>query len=71
MGENAAPVRAAVLDGLDLFGIAVVPERNTAPERGPRLISADGAKVAVCVIPTDEELEIATETAAVVAGQRE
>ena len=71
VGENAAPVRAATLDGLDLLGIAVDPARNSAASRDRRLISPDGAKVAVCVIPTDEELEIARETLGVVAAQRE
>jgi acetate kinase len=72
VGENAAPVRAAALEGLELFGIAVDAGRNTAPSREARLISPEGARVAVCVIPTDEELEIATETLALVAAvQRE
>ena len=62
VGENAVAVRAGALDGLGLLGIAVDPDRNTAPSREPRLISPDGAPVAVCVIPTDEELEIAKET---------
>jgi acetate kinase len=70
VGENAAPVRAATLDGLDLFGITVDAARNVAPARDARLISPEGAKVAVCVIPTDEELEIATETLAVLDAQR-
>jgi acetate kinase len=70
VGENAAPVRAAALDGLGLFGIAVDGARNEAPSREARLISPDGAPVAVCVIPTDEELQIATETVEVVAAQR-
>jgi acetate kinase len=62
VGEHAAPVRAAVLDGLDLLGLAVDPQRNSAPGTGARLISPDGTKVAVYVVPTDEELQIATET---------
>lgn len=63
VGENAAPVRASALAGLSRLGIAVDPERNEAEGSGERLISPDGAEVAVCVIPTDEELEIATQTA--------
>ena len=65
VGEHAAEIRAEALAGLEAFGIAVDPARN-ATGTGPRVISPDGAGVAVCVIPTDEELAIAEETAAVV-----
>lgn len=60
VGEHAAEVRAAVLDGLDGWGIAVDPARNTA---GRPVISPDGSRVSVCVVPTDEEYQIARETA--------
>ncbi|MBV1848946.1 acetate/propionate family kinase [Catellatospora tritici] len=62
VGENAAPVRAAVLAGLERMGITVDPAHNEASDRGERLISPDGSEVAVCVVPTDEECEIATQT---------
>ncbi|MER7166593.1 acetate kinase [Micromonospora sp. NPDC000207] len=65
VGEHAAPVRAAALAGLDRLGIVVDPERNTGT--GDRLISPPGAEVAVCVVGTDEELEIALQARAVVA----
>jgi acetate kinase len=71
VGENAAPVRAAALAGLELFGIAVDGGRNAGPSREARIVSPDGAPVAVYVIPTDEELEIATESLALVDDQRE
>jgi acetate kinase len=61
VGENSAAVRAAALAGLAALGIEVVPERN---EANARIISPDGAPITVCVIPTDEELEIATQTRA-------
>jgi acetate kinase len=59
VGENAVEVRAAALAGLGRLGIEVDAARNAAHQRGERLISPDGAEVAVCVVPTDEELEIA------------
>jgi acetate kinase len=62
IGENAPPVRAASLDGLDGWGIVVDPDRNSAG-RGARVISPDGARVAVCVVPTDEEYAIASAVA--------
>jgi acetate kinase len=61
VGENAPAVRAAALSNLDGFGIVVDPVRN-ASAVGACVVSPDGARVAVCVVPTDEELEIATET---------
>ncbi|MFE9608762.1 acetate kinase [Streptomyces sp. NPDC006012] len=66
VGENAAPVRAAAVEGLAGLGLAVDPESNTAPGDGARLISPAGARVAVAVVPTDEEWEIAAQTYAVV-----
>ncbi|NUT35373.1 MAG: acetate kinase [Hamadaea sp.] len=63
VGENAPVVRAACLAGLERLGIAVDPARNAA---GDTVISAEGAEVAVLVVPTEEELEIATQTLATV-----
>ncbi|MDB1087668.1 acetate kinase [Streptomyces sp. ACA25] len=62
VGENAAPVRAAAISGLEELGPAVRAELNFARTEGPRLISPEYARVAVAVVPTDEELEIATQT---------
>ncbi|MFD9096501.1 acetate kinase [Streptomyces collinus] len=66
VGENAAAVREAALSGLDGLGLAVDGERNAVRGDEPRLISPRGARVAVAVVPTDEELEIATQTYALV-----
>jgi acetate kinase len=55
-----------VLAGLDRLGITVDEARN---QLDAPVISPDGAEVAVCVIPTDEEREIATQARAVLAGQ--
>ncbi|MFI8218807.1 acetate kinase [Streptomyces sp. NPDC085932] len=68
VGENAAPVREAALAGLEELGIAVDGERNAVRGDEARLISPEGARVAVAVVPTDEELEIATQTYALVNG---
>jgi acetate kinase len=59
VGENSAEVRAASLSGLAALGIEVDPDRNG---NNATLISPDGPGVAVCVIPADEELEIATQS---------
>ncbi|MFJ1565534.1 acetate kinase [Streptomyces erythrochromogenes] len=66
VGENAHQVREAALDGLAELGLALDPEANAARSPQPRLVSADDARVAVAVVPTDEELEIATQAYALV-----
>ncbi|MET0578697.1 MAG: acetate kinase, partial [Ilumatobacteraceae bacterium] len=62
VGENVPAVRAAALAGLDRLGIAVDPARNDARSSDPRAISPDGSDVAVLVVPTNEEWEIARQT---------
>ena len=61
VGENQIGIRKDVCQGLEFLGVKFDDERNNT--RGEEaLISADDSKVAVCVIPTDEELMIATDT---------
>jgi acetate kinase len=64
IGENAGWLRARVVERLGFLGISVDPDRN-GTGTGPRRISPDGSPVEVLVIPTDEELEIAEQTAGV------
>ncbi|MEZ0051081.1 acetate kinase [Mycobacterium sp. MAA66] len=59
VGENDAAVRRDALSGLSALGIELDDDRNTSANRGPRWISADSSRVAVLVIPTNEELAIA------------
>jgi len=66
VGENDAVVRAETVEGLQLLGIGIDPARNRAPAAGARVISPDGARVAVLVVPTDEELAIAEQAAVLV-----
>ncbi|WP_028066120.1 acetate/propionate family kinase [Solirubrobacter soli] len=63
VGENDAVVRARALQGLERLGIAIDPARN---QKGETVISPDDSPVTVLLIPTNEELEMATQTAAVV-----
>lgn len=68
VGENDAWVRSHALAGLGAFGIEVDHVRNAAADSGrARAISPDEARVEVLVIPTNEELEIARQTLAVIA----
>ncbi|MDQ0406413.1 MULTISPECIES: acetate kinase [unclassified Streptomyces] len=68
VGENAAPVREAAVAGLEGLGLAVDGGLNALRGDGARLISPADARVAVAVVPTDEEMEIATQTYALVIG---
>jgi acetate kinase len=70
VGENSQAVRAGVCDGLERFGVRLDPDRNRLRSDRPRAVSADGSAVAVLVVPTDEELEIAEQTLAAVAAAR-
>jgi acetate kinase len=68
VGENNVLLRRQVLEGLEFLGLRVDDRRNERASKAPRLISPEGAPVAVLVIPTNEELEIARQTASVLAG---
>ena len=61
VGENDKLFRAGVLEGMEFLGIKFDASKNNV--RGEEaVISADDSKVKVVVIPTDEELMIATDT---------
>ncbi|MFI1851213.1 acetate kinase [Streptomyces sp. NPDC020480] len=61
VGENSAAVREAAMRGLPAFGIEVDAVRNAVRGSSARLISTEASRVAVAVVPTDEELEIASQ----------
>lgn len=69
VGENSAAVRAAAMGGLEGLGIELDPVRNAVRGSAARLVSAAGSRVAVAVVPTDEELEIAQQTYALVTSR--
>ena len=67
VGENGGNNRANIVAGLEFMGIKIDPEKNKI--RGEEIdISAEGATVRTLVIPTNEELMIAMDTAAIVKG---
>jgi acetate kinase len=66
IGENNDAVRAGVCQGLEGLGVTLDAKRNKGRSGRPRTISADGGAVAVLVVPTNEELEIAEQTLAVI-----
>ena len=65
VGENAPNTRAAICEYLGFMGVKIDPEKNQV--RGKEtLISTPDSKVQVWVIPTNEELMIAQDTAELV-----
>ena len=67
VGENDKGIRAMVCDGLEYMGVKLDPAANDV--RGKEtVISAADSKVKVLLIPTNEELMIAMDTASIVKG---
>ena len=67
VGENDKGIRAAVCEGLEYMGVKLDAEANK--QRGKELVlSTEDSKVKVLLIPTNEELMIAMDTAAIVKG---
>ncbi|MES2095062.1 MAG: acetate kinase [Actinomycetota bacterium] len=66
VGENNALLRRRTLAGLEFLGIAIDVDRNELVSKKARFISPEGSPVAVLVIPTNEELEIARQAQALI-----
>ena len=61
LGENSARMRDQICNGLEFLGTRIDPVKNAV--RGKeQVISVDGSKVKILVIPTNEELMIARDT---------
>lgn len=66
VGENAKFIRGMIVEHLEFLGVKLdVEANNVCGEEA--IISTPDSKVKVCVIPTNEELVIAQDTAAIVA----
>ena len=69
VGENSGSMRARICEGLEYLGVKIDPEKNAI--RGKEaIISTDDSKVTVWVIPTNEELMIAQDTAELVKAAK-
>lgn len=66
VGENQASMRAAVCRDMEYMGVKVDETLNATIRGKEAVISTPDSKVKVVVIPTDEELMIASDTAALV-----
>ena len=63
VGENGPELREEVVSGLEYMGVKIDHEKNQT--RGKEAdVAADDSKVRIFVIPTNEELMIAQDTAA-------
>ena len=65
LGEHAPAIRARIADRLAWLGAELDPIANDA---GATRISTRASRVALLVVPTDEELMIATHTVALVGA---
>lgn len=68
VGENDPYARRLIFRGLEPFGIQIDEDRNMVSGKADRRISTDSSTVEVLVIPTNEEAEIARDTALIAAG---
>jgi len=66
VGENQTGMREAACEGLEFMGIKIDKAVNATVRGKEAVISTPDSKVKVVVIPTDEELMIATDTMALV-----
>ncbi len=67
IGEHSGELRARVLRGLGIFGVELDDDAN-AGARGETRVTRPGSRVAAYVIPTNEELQIARECAALLSS---
>ena len=62
VGENQWSTRQESCEGLEFLGVEIDKELNKGLRGVEKVISTANSKVTVCIIPTDEELMIATDT---------
>lgn len=68
IGENSAVTRKLICEGLDFMGISLNQDMNEKTMGDEAVISPEGSKVQVVVIPTDEEFMIASDTMQIVSA---
>lgn len=66
VGENQPSMRAGVMEGLDFLGVKIDEKINATLRGEEKVISTPDSQVKVVVIPTDEELMIASDTLALI-----
>jgi acetate kinase len=68
IGENATAIRAKILEPLAFLGAEIDQVRN-ASDAKEKVVTRDGSRIAVWVVPTNEELSIAQKTKAIIESQ--
>ena len=68
VGENGCETRENICRDLDFIGIDFDRQKNDGVRGKEMVISKKGSKVTVMIVPTNEELVIATETRDIVAA---
>jgi acetate kinase len=71
IGENDTVTRTKSLEGLEFLGIDIDTEKSLNSRGREELVSKADSKVKVIVVPTDEELMIATDTHEIVENLSE
>lgn len=66
IGENAVSVRATCLAGLENLGLTLDPQKNNNRSDAIMEIQSDSSPCKILVVPTNEELEIAHQTLALI-----
>ena len=66
IGENDAYIRGEIAKGFTYLGAELDEQKNAGIHGDEAVISTPESKVTICVIPTDEELMIASDTQALI-----
>jgi acetate kinase len=69
IGEKSPEIRRRICDGLQWVGLSLDEDKNKATVGRDGLITTEGSRLAAYVIPTDEELLIARDTARCILGE--
>lgn len=62
IGEMSPPIRKKICEDMDYLGVEIDEEKNLSAVGREVIISPEGSRVKVAVIPTNEELIVARET---------
>jgi acetate kinase len=71
IGENSPSVRAGICEGLEWAGLSLDKEKNQKTIGVEGAITCDQSRLSAYVIPTDEELLIARDTARCILGEKD
>ncbi|MBZ5641316.1 MAG: acetate kinase [Acidobacteriia bacterium] len=69
IGENSPEIRRRICEGLEWAGLSLDENKNQQAVGREEVVTKEGSRLAVYVIPTDEELLIARDTARCILGE--